>query len=101
MKLDPLGEAALRFELPDGASAPALQRVLRWMPDVHRMLLFDCPEESIESRVHEALTRPLPIGGVSNQTESVAGPAAQDCPVESNPAGRETVRRSVCAPWDA
>jgi hypothetical protein len=34
---------------------PEVSRVLRWMPDVDRMLLVDCPDDRIESRIDEAL----------------------------------------------
>jgi hypothetical protein len=33
---------------------PTLPRVLRWMPDLHRMLLFDCSRDSLDRHIADA-----------------------------------------------
>jgi hypothetical protein len=34
---------------------PRLERALRWMPDLNRMLLFDCPESTLVAHLAEAM----------------------------------------------
>lgn len=50
---------------------PALPRVVRWIPDLHRMLLFDCPDAALVAHVRTAIAA---VSGV-NETHAITGTA--------------------------
>jgi ADP-heptose:LPS heptosyltransferase len=34
---------------------PSTEHIVRWLPDIHRMLLFDCREEDLAAHLTDAL----------------------------------------------
>ena len=35
---------------------PSTDNIVRWLPDIHRMLLFDCSDDDLEMHLTDALS---------------------------------------------